>query len=286
MIGRGCDRSPCTRRRRPSSRRGSKPSARGRPSCCTRTGRDGSRSSSSGLLGGAGSSAAAPGTDVSLDWELKDISGDPRRASSGFGQAWTVADDGLSRNGTYVDGDRDPRPAPPRRARPAPLRRHDAWSFPRALPREHGPPAPRRPRSAPRAGAWRSHQAQRRVLVCAGPPVPGPEGAFASPATNREIAEELYLNRRIGQDAPAGAERQVRHPGPAAEPQASARLVELALQPGRNLPSGPRAARWIIEGHATGRSGRRVTGSRASSATAGWASSTRRRSSRSTAPSR
>jgi pSer/pThr/pTyr-binding forkhead associated (FHA) protein len=170
------------------------------------------------------------GTDVSLDWDA-DVSRIHAELER-LGQAWTVADDGLSRNGTYVNGDRI-------RGRRR-LAERDQLRFGATTVVFRAPPAGARPtRTQATALGTESASvaispAQRRVLVALARPCLA-EGAFASPATNREIAEELYLTvesvkthlraltAKFGiQDLPQNRKR--------------ARLVELALQRGEISP--------------------------------------------------
>ena len=95
---------------------------------------------------------------------------------------------------------------PPAAAR----RRHAALRADRrALPRA-GQPRRRVDRARPDAlTAAGVSPAQRRVLVALCRPFK--EGtSFATPATNQQIADELYLSRRRGQDPHAGAVRELR----------------------------------------------------------------------------
>jgi pSer/pThr/pTyr-binding forkhead associated (FHA) protein len=170
------------------------------------------------------------GTDVSLDWDA-DVSRIHAELER-LGQAWTVADDGLSRNGTYVNGDRI-------RGRRR-LAERDQLRFGVTTVVFRAPPAGARPTRTQatalgaESGSVAISPAQRRVLVALARPCLA-EGAFASPATNREIAEELYLTVesvkthlraltvKFGiQDLPQNRKR--------------ARLVELALQRGEISP--------------------------------------------------
>jgi pSer/pThr/pTyr-binding forkhead associated (FHA) protein len=166
------------------------------------------------------------GTDVSLDWDT-DVSRIHAELER-LGQAWTIADDGLSRNGTYVNGDRI-------RGRRR-LAERDQLRFGATTMVFRAPPAGARPTRTQAtsldsdSGGVEVSPAQRRVLVALARPCLV-EGAFASPATNREIAAELFLSveavkthlraltLKFGiQDLPQNRKR--------------ARLVELALQRG------------------------------------------------------
>jgi hypothetical protein len=125
-----------------------------------------------------------PDCAVCLDWdarvsrlhaELIDVGGH-----------WVVVDDGLSRNGTFVNGD----PVAGRRR----LTDGDLLEVGDTL------IAFRDPKSMPllstatgRVGRPQLPAAQRRVLVALCRPFKGGT-AFATPATNQQIAEELHLS--------------------------------------------------------------------------------------------
>jgi len=166
------------------------------------------------------------GADVSLDWDA-DVSRIHAELEL-LGHAWTVADDGLSRNGTYVNGDRV-------RGRRR-LAERDQLRFGATAVIFRAPAAGARPTRTQstslgtETGGPAISPAQRRVLVALARPCLI-EGAFATPATNREIAAELFLSVdavkthlraltvKFGiQDLPQNRKR--------------ARLVELALQRG------------------------------------------------------
>jgi pSer/pThr/pTyr-binding forkhead associated (FHA) protein len=122
---------------------------------------------------------------ISIDWDLR-VSGlhaELRRA----GSAWLIVDDGLSRNGTFVNEERV-----------VGRRRLDdldqvrvggavlVFRDPIARPRQSTAAASatdRRPSLSP---------AQHRVLVALCRPYKG-QDAFTRPATNQEIADELFL---------------------------------------------------------------------------------------------
>lgn len=103
------------------------------------------------------------------------------------GGAWTVVDDGISRNGTFLNGER----VQGRRR----LRDGDQLLFGRTGAAFRAPAE--RARSATRVGE--SHappkltDAQKRVLVALCRPF-GESTTFATPATNKRIAEELFLS--------------------------------------------------------------------------------------------
>lgn len=128
------------------------------------------------------------GADVRLDWDT-DISRVHAELEH-LGGAWTVADDGLSRNGTYLNGER-------LRGRRR-LVEHDRLRFGMTTVVFRAP-AGARPTTTQgtslgvdSAGVAVS-PAQRRVLVALARPYLT-EGSFATPATNRQIAEELFLS--------------------------------------------------------------------------------------------
>ena len=103
------------------------------------------------------------------------------------GEEWTLVDDGLSHNGTYVGGERV---TGRRRLRDGDVIAIGATTSPSAL-----PPAPR-PRRRPSRRSARtspscSRPAQRRVLVALCRPFR--DGAYATPATNQQIADELVV---------------------------------------------------------------------------------------------
>ena len=124
-----------------------------------------------------------PSTDIALQWDTE-----VSRAHAVLecvGSSWSLVDDGLSRNGSFVNGER----IHGRR----PLRDGDAIAIGGTLlvfvgaqtqgrttvTTQHGAPPPLSP-------------AQRRVLtaLCA----PALESAYAAPAANREIAAQLFLS--------------------------------------------------------------------------------------------
>ena len=163
--------------------------------------------------------------DVSLDWDT-DVS--RVHAELAFlGGAWTLADDGLSRNGTYVNGDR-------LRGRRR-LAERDRMRFGTTAVVFRAPAVARPTRTQSTslgvdAEVVAISPAQRRVLIALARPYFA-AGTFATPASNREIADELFLSvpavkthlralaEKFGiQDLPQNRKR--------------ARLVELALQRG------------------------------------------------------
>lgn len=100
---------------------------------------------------------------------------------------WVVVDDGLSRNGTFVN---EQRVAGRRR-----LRDGDTLRCGGSLLVFHHPlgPASASTRPAGRAGGVALTEAQRRVLVALCRPL-AEAGGYALPASNQAIAEELYIS--------------------------------------------------------------------------------------------
>jgi pSer/pThr/pTyr-binding forkhead associated (FHA) protein len=103
------------------------------------------------------------------------------------GSDWAVIDDGLSRNGTFVNGER----VTGRRR----LRDGDRLCFGETPVLFRAPASEASLSTAVvgmRQGDIRLTEAQRRVLVALCRPLK--DSAYASPATNREIAEEAHLS--------------------------------------------------------------------------------------------
>jgi len=125
-----------------------------------------------------------PSTDVCLSWddEVSRVHAELERV----GPDWTVADHGLSRNGTFVNGERI--------ASRLRLRAGDVIDFGSTQVAFRSPSAPldatSDARSRPRPAIT---EAQRRVLVALCRPYRG-RAAHAAPASNRQIAEELFLS--------------------------------------------------------------------------------------------
>jgi hypothetical protein len=127
-----------------------------------------------------------PTCDVVLDWdtEVSRVHAELER----IGDDWTLIDDGLSQNGSFVNGARLTR-----RRR---LKDGDALRFGqtamvfRASPRAESM-ATMVPEDEPTMGELT--QAQRRVLISLCRPFKG-AGPFAAPATNQQIAAELYVS--------------------------------------------------------------------------------------------
>ena len=145
------------------------------------------------------------------------------------GEEWTLADDGLSRNGSFVNGERVVGPATPAGWRRAPVRRHS--------------------RPLPRAGRGRGGRDDRREGGRRGragdrDPAPGADRAlpplrrgseFATPATNRQIADEVALSvDAVKANLRALFERF--EVGDLPQNKKRVRLAELALRTGTIAP--------------------------------------------------
>jgi pSer/pThr/pTyr-binding forkhead associated (FHA) protein len=153
---------------------------------------------------------------------------------------WTVVDDGLSRNGSYVNGERV---IGRRRLRDGDTLSMGATTMVFRLPDRATPGESTRTSAEARRVATVS-EAQRRVLVALCRPF-GDERGLASPARNQEIADELCLTvaavkthlralfARFGVEQLPQNEKRLR-------------LVELALQSGIVTPKDltPRADRY------------------------------------------
>jgi hypothetical protein len=126
------------------------------------------------------------GMDVSIPWdaEISGVHAELRR----FGEEWTIADDGLSRNGTFLNGERV---GGRQRLRPGDRLRvgrttiaycqHVVEPFGATVAAGEPPEPPRLTES------------QRRVLVALCRPR-GEAATFSLPASNQQIAQELYLS--------------------------------------------------------------------------------------------
>jgi FHA domain-containing protein len=163
----------------------------------------------------------APSCDVCLSWDAK-VSRVHAQLQR-LGDDWTVEDDGLSRNGTQVNGERL---VGRHRLSDGDIMRFGRTDIAFRAP-EHGVASTLIGHSLIRPVL---SDAQRRVLVSLCRPY-REGGAYATPATNREIAEDLVLSveavkthlrtlfHRFGiEDLPQNAKR--------------ARLVELAFETG------------------------------------------------------
>jgi hypothetical protein len=124
-----------------------------------------------------------PSNDIPLSWDL----GVSRvhAVLERIGDAWTVVDDGLSRHGTYVNGTRS---SGRFRLSSGDLLRIGGTAMLFCAPR---------PDSSVTGGDEQAPckltEAQRRVLVALCRPYKEP-GGYATPASNQEIAAELFLS--------------------------------------------------------------------------------------------
>jgi pSer/pThr/pTyr-binding forkhead associated (FHA) protein len=128
-----------------------------------------------------------PGLDIRLDWdsEVSRVHAELERV----GEQWTLADDGLSRNGSYVNSER----LGGRRR----LLDGDVLRFGKTSMLFRDPAVGRKGGSTVvstgSAPAAELSEAQRRVLVALCRPFAGP-ATFVTPPTNQEIAGELFLS--------------------------------------------------------------------------------------------
>jgi pSer/pThr/pTyr-binding forkhead associated (FHA) protein len=127
-----------------------------------------------------------PGSDIGLDWD-PDVSRTHAELER-VGREWTLIDDGLSRNGTFVNGDR----IHGRRR----LVEGDRLRFGKTAVVFRNPVGRRVETTLASTDvmpAAKLTDAQRRVMVALARPFLD-AGPFATPATNREIAAELFLS--------------------------------------------------------------------------------------------
>jgi len=124
--------------------------------------------------------------DVSLPWdsEVSHVHAELLRV----GDAWTVTDDGLSRNGTFVNGDRV---TGRRRLRDGDVLRLGGTEILFRSPGEKDLAQTSVAIDVPPAASL--SEAQRRVLVALCRPYKE-GGGYATPATNQQIAGELFLS--------------------------------------------------------------------------------------------
>jgi DNA-binding CsgD family transcriptional regulator len=125
-------------------------------------------------------------SDVALPWDVE-----VSRAHAlleRIGGQWTVVDDGLSRNGTFVNGSR----VLGRR----PLHDRDRLCFGQTQVIYREPPDPEHAVSTARAPgnaqAVPLSDTQRKILIALCRPVN--DATSATPATNRQIADEMFLS--------------------------------------------------------------------------------------------
>jgi len=129
----------------------------------------------------------APGCELELAWDNK-VSGTHAQLERLGGSDWTLSDDGLSRNGSFVNGTRLRHRQ--RLADGDQLRFGDTWVLFRAPLRQITATIPEH---ATESGAVSLSPAQRRVLLALCRPFKG-EDEFATPASNQQIADELVVS--------------------------------------------------------------------------------------------
>ena len=164
------------------------------------------------------------GTDVSIPWdaEVSGVHAELRR----LGEEWTVADDGLSRNGTFLNGERI---SGRQRLRPGDRLLLGSTAIAYCQAAGEAPKATVPSGTLPEPPTL--SETQRRVLIALCRPYAGGGGEFTVPATNQEIAREVFL----GVDA---VKRHLRALfgrfglGELPQNQKRARLAELALRMG------------------------------------------------------
>lgn len=127
-----------------------------------------------------------PANDVCVDWD-ENVSRVHAEFAS-VGGEWTLTDDGLSRNGSYINGERV---TSRRRLHDGDVIRVGSTAL------VYRDPASARHDSTARAAslptAAQLSPAKRRVLIALARPFRGRSG-FATPASNQQIADELYLS--------------------------------------------------------------------------------------------
>jgi pSer/pThr/pTyr-binding forkhead associated (FHA) protein len=126
------------------------------------------------------------GTDIQLHWD-RDVS----RAHATLervGGVWTISDDGLSRNGTFVNGERV---GSRQRLRDGDVLRVGATAILFRDPTSVGASETRM--GGPDVAPPSVSEAQRKVLLALCRPYKA-HGPFTTPATNQDIAGELFLS--------------------------------------------------------------------------------------------
>lgn len=163
------------------------------------------------------------GNDVCLDWDA-DVSR-VHATLERVGDQWTLVDDGVSRNGSFVNTER----VQGRRR----LVDADRLRFGKTLVTFRSPATKRGEttlESEEAVAAARLTDAQRRVLVALARPY-ATGTTFATPASNQQIADELFLSiAGVKTHLRSLFERFAVEDLP--QHQKRARLVELALQSG------------------------------------------------------
>jgi len=127
-----------------------------------------------------------PANDICIDWD-ENVS--RVHAELGcVGGEWTLTDDGLSRNGSYVNGERV---TSRRRLRDGDVIRVGSTALAYHNPMSPGDGSTARSASLPTVAQL--SPAKRRVLIALARPFQD-RGGFATPASNQQIADELYLS--------------------------------------------------------------------------------------------
>jgi pSer/pThr/pTyr-binding forkhead associated (FHA) protein len=126
-----------------------------------------------------------PGNDITLEWDAE-VSR-VHAALERTGADWVLADDGLSRNGTWVNGERV---VGRRRLRDGDVIAVGGTALAFVAPSREGS-QPTATAAGPHLGATLT-PAQRRVLVALCRPYR--DDPYATPATNQEIADELVVS--------------------------------------------------------------------------------------------
>lgn len=125
-----------------------------------------------------------PGMDVSIFWDAEVSS--LHAELHGLGGEWTIVDDGLSTNGTFVNGQRIGGRV---RLRDGDRIRvgHTTLAY-----RAGRASAPRTTKAAPHWTLQPLTDTQRRVLIALCRPFRD-DASFTTPATNQQIADEVFL---------------------------------------------------------------------------------------------
>jgi DNA-binding NarL/FixJ family response regulator len=158
---------------------------RGTPFLVYRTGADEQAILDLGAAGQRITIGRRPSNDVVLDWD-SEVSR-VHAAIEQIGDEWTVVDDGLSHNGTHVNGQRV---TSRQRVHDGDLLSIGTTVIAFRAPSEGSASRPTVTAIGPHIGELLT-PAQRRVLVALCRPFK--DSTYATPATNRQIAEELVV---------------------------------------------------------------------------------------------